>query len=129
MFSFGLMRIDKYLWAIRLFKTRSAAAKACNAMRSVKLDKAFAKASKDVAVGKTILLKESSVWRTFQIIDIPKSRVAAALVSEYLLETTPTEQLLMLAAIKKERIEAYKAGTKGKPDKAERRSLRALRGK
>ena len=64
------MRIDKYLWSIRLFKTRSLATFSCNEEK-VKLNEGFTKASKEIHAGDVIALKAPPVWRTFEILATP----------------------------------------------------------
>ena len=63
------MRIDKYIWTIRLFKTRSLANKACQAEK-VKLNGEFAKGAKIVCIDNTISIKTAPIWRTFKVLAI-----------------------------------------------------------
>ena len=76
------MRIDKYIWAIRLFKTRSLASKACIGEK-VKLNGDFIKSSKVVKKNDVIAIKVVPIWRIFKIIDLPKTRVGAKLVGDF----------------------------------------------
>ena len=86
------MRVDKYIWAVRLFKTRSQASKACSGER-VLINGEFAKASKLLKDNDVISIKSTPIWRTFIVIDYPKSRVGPKLVNEYVKETTSISEL------------------------------------
>lgn len=119
------MRIDKYTWALRLFKTRSIASKAC-ASEKVKLNDEFSKPSKSVAVGDQISIKVIPIWRTYKVIALPKSRVGAKLVADYLLETTPKDQLAHLEQIIEGNRQNKLLGIKGRPTKKDRRNLDSL---
>jgi len=116
------MRIDKYCWTIRLFKTRSLSTKMCIAQK-VKLNDSFIKPSKDVNVGDEIAIKTISIWRTFKVLDFPKSRVGAKLVPDYVVETTPAEDLEQLQQIEQINRQNKVLGIKGRPTKKERRNL------
>ncbi len=116
------MRLDKFTWATRLFKTRSLASKASLAEK-VKLNAAFSKPSKAVAIGDTLAVKDIPIWRTYKIIDLPKSRVGAKLVSNYLVETTPEEDLLQLEQIREANRQNRFSGIKGRPTKKVRRNF------
>lgn len=119
------MRIDKYIWTIRLFKTRSLASKSCQAEK-VKLNGEFTKAAKIVSKDDTISIKESPIWRTFKVLDIPKSRVGAKLVSVYVLETTPLSDLEQLKLVNENNKQNKMLGIKGRPTKKDRRNLDKL---
>lgn len=119
------MRIDKYIWAVRLFKTRSLASKAC-ADEKVKLNGEFTKPSKLIAIGDEISIKVIPIWRTFKIIDIPKSRVGAKLVPNYLIETTTEADIFLLEQIQEVNRQNKVLGIKGRPTKKDRRDLDGL---
>ena len=116
------MRLDKFLWTVRLYKTRAQAAKACEAEK-VKLSEAHAKPSKSVSEGDTVSVKTIPIWRNFKILAIPKSRVSAKLLPEYIIETTAKAELDMLASIQKENLSNHMKGLKGRPTKKQRRDL------
>lgn len=116
------MRIDKYLWCVRLFKTRSKATTACN-KEQVRLNRELTKASKTVQVKDTIEIKQGAFWRRYKVLDFPKSRVGAKLVPEHLIETTDAEILEQLAAIEKVNRQNQALGIKGRPTKKDRRDL------
>ena len=119
------MRIDKFIWATRLFKTRSIASKAC-AAEKVMLNDAFVKPSKAANVGDIISIKVIPIWRTFKVIDFPKSRVGAKLVGDYLIETTPEEDIDQLEQIQEANRQNKFLGIKGRPTKKVRRDLDQL---
>lgn len=119
------MRIDKYIWAVRLFKTRSLASKSCSSEK-VKLNGVFVKTSKTVALNDEIAIKIIPIWRTFKVLDFPKSRVGAKLVSSYLVETTSKDDLLQLKQIQEVNRQNKVMGIKGRPTKKDRRNLDQL---
>lgn len=115
------MRMDKYLWAIRLFKTRSMATKACNAGH-VRVEGSEVKPARDARIGEIIEVKKLPIWRSYKVLDLPKSRVGAKLVPDYMVETTTEEEL--------EQYEIWKLAQKdnrprgvGRPTKRERRTI------
>ena len=89
------MRIDKFIWAIRIYKTRTIATKSCNDGK-VLLNNENTKASKIIKENDLVSIKSTPIWRVFKIIDMPKSRVGNKLVSDYIRETTPEEDLLKM---------------------------------
>ena len=116
------MRIDKYLWCVRLYKTRSLATKA------VKEGKVFvndqeAKPSKDLEVGQKIPIKIAPTFRIYKIIDFPKSRLGAKLTPDYIREITPMEDIELLERIQKEKQANAQFGIKGRPTKRDRREM------
>ncbi|MFB0926054.1 MAG: S4 domain-containing protein [Vicingaceae bacterium] len=116
------MRIDKFIWAVRLFKSRSVASKACLS-EQVKINNSFFKPSKPVSVGAIISIKSIPIWRTYKVIDFPKSRVGAKLVADYIIETTPEEELRQLNEIQEANRQNKFLGIKGRPTKKVRRDL------
>ncbi|PJB16009.1 MAG: RNA-binding protein [Flavobacteriales bacterium CG_4_9_14_3_um_filter_32_8] len=120
-----LMRLDKLIWALRLYKTRSLASKACNAEK-VKLNGEFAKPSKVVVIGNEISVKVIPIWRTFKIIDLPKSRVNTKLLPQFIIETTASDDLLQLLQNQLVNNQNKILGIKGRPTKKIRRDLDEL---
>lgn len=116
------MRIDKFLWCIRIARTRSEATRLCNNDR-VSIGGDIVKPSKVVFNGAEIGFKVNPVWRTFKVIDIPKSRVGAKLVSSLVIETTTQEDLDMIKQIASMNRENRSYGIKGRPTKKDRRDL------
>lgn len=119
------MRIDKFIWAVRLFKTRTLASKACDDEK-VKLNGVFVKPSKMVATGNEIAIKVIPIWRIFKALEIPKSRLGAKLVAQYLVETTPEADLALLEQIQLQNHQNKVLGIKGRPTKKVRRDLDKL---
>jgi len=116
------MRIDKYIWAIRLFKTRSLASKAC-VSEKVKLNGDFIKSSKIVKQNDIIALKLVPIWKVFKIIDLPKTRVGAKLVGDFFKEITSDEDLEVLNQYELINRQNRNIGIKGRPTKKDRRNL------
>jgi ribosome-associated heat shock protein Hsp15 len=84
-------RIDKWLWAVRLFKTRSLAAKACRDGH-VLIASQRAKPARSVHAGEIIMAKTGGVQRTVKVIAFPPSRIAAKLVPDFLEDLTPAAE-------------------------------------
>ena len=72
-------RLDKWLWAVRIFKSRSLASDACRA-GSVAVNELPAKPAREVHPGETVTVKQGLVLRTLRVIEVPRSRVGAKLV-------------------------------------------------
>lgn len=114
-------RIDKYLWAIRVFKTRSEATDACKGGK-VKVDGVNAKPSRPVKVGETILVRKGPVQYTYKVVQSLSSRVGAKLVPEYALNLTPDSEIEKL----KSPVETFflkRDPGAGRPTKKDRRSM------
>ena len=118
------VRIDKYLWAIRVFKTRSDAADACNGNK-VKLNGVNAKAAKAVKPGDTIEVRRGSALLSYRVVRLSESRMGAALVPDFAENLTPQEELEKLRP-PKETIVLHRDKGSGRPTKKERRQLEDL---
>ncbi|MFT6166542.1 MAG: ribosome-associated heat shock protein Hsp15 [Vicingaceae bacterium] len=116
------MRIDKYIWTIRLFKTRSLASKEC-AANKVLINDELVKASKEAKVGDVISIRVNPIWKSFKLLDFPKSRVAAKLVSDYVVEITDEIDLETLALAQEVQRQMRHQGFSGRPTKRNRRKL------
>ena len=116
------MRVDKYIWAVRLFKTRSQASKACN-YDKVLINGEFVKASKLLKNNDVISIKSTPIWRTYTVIDYPKSRVSPKLVREFVKETTSISDLEKLNQYELVNRQNKRLGIKGRPSKKDRRNL------
>jgi ribosome-associated heat shock protein Hsp15 len=118
-------RIDKWLWAVRLFRTRSLAADACRA-GSVAIKDQPVKPARDVRAGEVITVRQGLVTRTVQVIALPRSRVGAKLVVDFCADLTPPEELEKArAANRVQDILAREKGS-GRPTKRDRRLLDRL---
>jgi ribosome-associated heat shock protein Hsp15 len=115
------VRIDKYLWSVRIFKTRSLAADFCKNGR-VSIDGDIVKPSREVKIGQEIAVKKSPIWHKYKIKDIPKSRLGAKLVTDYLEDITPTEDLEYLEMLRLQHADSNYQG-QGRPTKKDRRKL------
>lgn len=118
------VRIDKYLWAIRVFKTRSDAADACNGNK-VKLNGVNAKAAKAVKPGDSIEVRRGSALLSYRVVRLSESRMGAALVPDFAENLTPREELEKLRP-PKETIVLQRDKGSGRPTKKERRQLEDL---
>lgn len=117
-------RIDKYLWAIRVFKTRTEAADACKGGK-IRLNGTSPKPSKEIAPGDEINVRKGAVTYSFKVIQPLETRVGAKLVPEYALNTTPESELIKLRAPVETFFVQRDRGT-GRPTKKERRDLDSL---
>ena len=122
-----MMRIDKYIWCIRIFKTRSLATKACNEEK-VLLNNKVIKPGKIIKENDIISVKTIPIWRLFKVLDFPKSRINAKLVSDYAVEITSEDDLLKLKEYQNINKENKYLGIKGRPTKKDRRNINKLKG-
>jgi len=113
-------RIDKYLWFVRLFKSRSAATEACSKGRVMMAGQPV-KPAHMVSEGAILLIRNPPVTYTFKITCLPKSRVSAKLVSDFLIDLTPDEEKNKLLTGKT--TFGYRPRGSGRPTKRERREL------
>ena len=116
------MRIDKYLWCVRLYKTRSLATKAVKDGK-VSVNSKPVKASKELEISDKVFIKHPPVNRIFKVLAFPKSRVGAKLVPELMVEITPQEDLDLLDEINQQKRVNYNIGIKGRPTKKDRRTI------
>ncbi|MGY6561842.1 MAG: RNA-binding S4 domain-containing protein [Luteibaculaceae bacterium] len=114
-------RIDKFLWSVRIFKTRSIASEFCKNSR-VTVDGEIVKPSKELKAGQIIGVKKTPIWHKFKVKDIPKSRLGAKLVEEYIEDVTPKEDLEYLEVLRLQHAETQFVD-KGRPTKKQRRQL------
>jgi len=87
-----MCRIDKYLWAVRLHKTRSQAAQACKDQH-IRVDGQVVKSSKIVKTGEILEHYRFPIWRKYRILQLSENRLNAKLVEEYLQEITEASEL------------------------------------
>jgi ribosome-associated heat shock protein Hsp15 len=117
-------RIDKWLWSVRLFKTRSEAADACRGGK-IKLNGEAVKAAKTLKVCDEISFRSGSITRVFRVLRFPKSRLGAKLVADFYLDLTPPEEYERQKAEKEYERPFFYTG-KGRPTKKDRRKLDSL---
>jgi ribosome-associated heat shock protein Hsp15 len=116
------LRLDKYLWAIRLFKTRTMAATACDTGK-VKFDGSQAKASKQVHVGDEYEVKtEAKRWR-IKVAELLHNRAAYAEAIKYYIDITPAEEIERLQYQSASFHTGKRLSKIGRPTKKQRRDL------
>ena len=118
------IRIDKWLWSVRLFKTRSMATDACNAGK-VKMNGVNLKPSKEVKTDEVYNVKIGQLDKTVQVLDAPKSRVNAALVPNYYVDLTPEEEYSRVKSLRT--TFEYRDHGIGRPTKRDRRQIEYLK--
>lgn len=119
-------RLDKWLWAVRLFKSRALAADACRA-GSVTIDEHPAKPARDVHPGEQIVVRMGLITRTLIVRGSPKSRVSAKLVPDYCEDRTPPEEFEKARVMKVQHLLEREKGS-GRPTKKDRRMIDQLFG-
>ncbi len=115
------MRVDKFLWCVRYFKTRSIATNACK-KGHVKINGDSVKPSRDVFPTDKIEVRKNQINYKIEVLDLPPSRVGAKLVSIYITDITPKENLEKLDLLKYSKDYYRKKGT-GRPTKKDRRDI------
>ena len=118
------VRLDKWLWAVRIYKTRSDAAEACRTNR-VLVNGAYVKPSREVKTGEVVSVKKMPVTYTFRVLELVSSRQPAKNVPQYAENITPQEELDKLN-IPRETIFIVRDRGAGRPTKKERREIDAL---
>ena len=113
------MRIDKYIWAIRVSKTRSMASSFCRDGK-VEVEGKKVKASKVLKEGEEFTVRKGAIFYSYRVLAFPKSRLGASLVEEYSVDITPKEQLDKLEMIRLANIDRPKG--RGRPTKKDRRN-------
>ncbi|MBE0663053.1 MAG: RNA-binding S4 domain-containing protein [Bacteroidales bacterium] len=119
------VRIDKWLWSVRVYKTRNQAADACRAGK-VKMDGNAVKPSRDVKPGDVIEISMAPIKKTLEVIEPIKNRVGAKLVPEFARDLTPQEEYDKLKLISEMNFEHRDRGT-GRPTKKQRRLIDYLK--
>jgi len=115
------MRIDKYLWHTRYFKTRNIASTACK-KGQIKVNGLVVKPAREVFPSDEVIVRKNQINHQFIVLDIPKSRIGAKLVDIYRKVTTPKEAFESVAMIKYSKAYYRKKGT-GRPTKKDRREI------
>ncbi|HCE58129.1 MAG TPA: heat-shock protein Hsp15 [Prolixibacteraceae bacterium] len=115
------VRIDKWLWAVRIYKTRSMATEACR-KGHISIASQPVKPSRSVHPGEIVKVRKSPVTRTFRILELAEKRMAASLTTNYIEDITPPEELEIVEMQRNMRWITRDPGT-GRPTKKERRDL------
>jgi ribosome-associated heat shock protein Hsp15 len=119
-------RLDKWLWNVRVFKTRPLATDACRAGK-VLIGELEAKPGRDVHVGEVITVHVGALTRTLKVVAMPKSRVAAKQVPAFMEDLTPPAEYERAKQAGIEHLLARQRG-EGRPTKKERREMGRLFG-
>ena len=122
------IRIDKWLWSVRVFKSRTLATNACKSGR-VKIEEAPVKASASVEVGQTVQVRKNGFDLEFRVIKLIEKRVGATLAVECYEDLTPPEELNKFRNwfVGKGQAEMRERGT-GRPTKKDRREIDEYKG-
>lgn len=115
------MRVDKYLWCVRYYKTRNMVTEACK-KNHITVNGQIAKASKEVFPTDQITFRKDQITQTIVVLDVPENRVAAKLVDIYRRNETPIEVYQHLELLKLSK-EHYRKTGDGRPTKKDRRDL------
>ena len=120
------VRIDKWLWGTRVYKTRSDAAEACRGS-AIRHNGKIAKASAKIRIGDTLIARTKALTRTLHVVGLTEKRVGAALVPDYLDDQTP-ESEFEAAREKRENAKVFSHKGTGRPTKKDRRDIQRLLG-
>jgi len=115
------VRVDKWLWAVRVFKTRSLATEACK-KGHVSVGDSTLKPSRMVQVGEIVKVRKSPITKSLKIIALAEKRMSAKLIVDFVEDVTPAEEMELLEMQKNMRWIARDRGT-GRPTKKDRREL------
>lgn len=115
------VRIDKWLWAVRLFKTRSIAIDACKKGR-VSIKGSNIKPSRMIKIGDVIDVRRAPITYSFEVLALTENRMGAKLVPDFMKDVTPASQLEILELSKLTGFIDRARGT-GRPTKKDRRDL------
>ena len=117
-------RLDKWLWSVRVFKTRPDATAACRAGK-VLIGELEAKPGRDIHVGETVTVRVGVITRTLKVLALPKSRVGAKLLAAYVEDLTPAAEYERARQAGIEHMLARERG-QGRPTKKDRRDIGRL---
>lgn len=115
------MRIDKFLWSIRFYKTRTIATEEIKKNR-VAIGDSVVKSSKEVKEGDVIKIRKNQIDYKIKVIQIPKSRMGAKLVPLHIKDVTDKEQYELLK-MRKMSQDYYRTRGEGRPTKKDRREM------
>lgn len=115
------VRIDKWLWAVRVFKTRSQATEACKKGR-VEIGNLSVKPSRDVHPGEVVKVRKPPLTRSLKVLALAEKRMSAKLAADFVEDVTPPEEFEILEMQKQMNWSSRDRGA-GRPTKKERRKL------
>lgn len=119
------LRIDKWLWSVRFYKTRSLATDACKAGK-IKLDGQSVKPARELKRDDIVSISQDSLIKTVKVLGFPANRQPAKLVTEYLEDLTPQEMYDRQKILRETRTEFRPRGL-GRPTKKSRRLIDRLK--
>ena len=115
------VRVDKWLWAVRIFKTRSQAAEACK-KGHVSMGNSTLKPSRTISAGNVIQVRKAPITRSFKVLALTEKRMSAKLAVDFVEDITPPEETEILEMQKNMRWISRDRGA-GRPTKKDRREL------
>jgi len=119
------VRIDKWLWSVRLYKTRSISTDACKSGR-VTIDGKTVKASKEIKIGDIIDIKKDNIQYKLKVLQLSEKRMGAALIDGFREDLTPASEYDKMRQIKSGGFE-YRDRGLGRPSKKDRRNLSSFK--
>ncbi|MDB4345777.1 S4 domain-containing protein [bacterium] len=118
------MRLDKWLWAVRVYKTRADAADACRGS-AVRLNGTIAKPSAKIRIGDTVVARTKALARTLHVLALTEKRIGAPLVQDHLEDQTPESEYEKAREQRANaRVFTHRGG--GRPTKKDRRDIERL---
>lgn len=117
-------RLDKWLWCVRLFKTRALATDACRA-GAVLVNDLPAKPAREVHAGEVVSVRQGIMTRTLRVVAMPTARLGAKLVPAHCEDLTPAAEFEKVRAQRVQHLLAREKGT-GRPTKRDRRRIERL---
>ena len=115
------MRVDKFLWCTRIYKSRSIAAEQCR-REKIRVNNEVVKASREIRIGDVIIARKGAVHFSFEVRDFPSNRVGAKLITNFITDVTTAEEKRKLEMI----LEQHRADRPrglGRPTKRDRREI------
>ncbi|HSN50039.1 MAG TPA: RNA-binding S4 domain-containing protein [Bacteroidales bacterium] len=119
------VRIDKWLWSVRIYKTRSLSTMACKSGK-VRIDDHIVKPSREVRIGDIIQVHLPPIRKTLRVLELLEKRVSAKIVTDFMEDLTPAEEYQKLTVNKEAGFEYRDPGT-GRPTKRSRREIEILK--
>jgi ribosome-associated heat shock protein Hsp15 len=115
------IRIDKFLWAVRIYKTRTLAAEACS-KGQITINGMPVKPSRTVKIGEILFVRKPPIVHSYKILGLLDNRLSAQKVKEYIEDITSNEEVLKLEIARMQRNAIRDRGT-GRPTKRDRRDM------
>ena len=115
------MRIDKFVWCVRLAKTRSVASKLVSTNK-IKLNGTECKPAKEVCLNDLITVQKNNALFSYKVIQLTNKRLGAKLVQDHIIDITPAEEIEKYKTYQMAQ-RAYRGKDQGKPNKKDRRDI------